>query len=343
MLYVKKEVSFMSENTNTEAVYLVLDEGTEFIKNQLDLPYLDALGEMGENLFQKKILQELPGDKEEKMSRLLMEISSLNIESEEYRRAIQLAVLKGMREATQPHHAMTPDAVSLFIGYLVNKLLSYGNNEKPVLMDPAVGVGNLMTAVMNQLKNKGHFIGADPDETLLKIAYMNANLQKHSVDLFHQDSVSAPLINNVDLVLSDLPVGYYPNDEQAKTFATKTEEGHSYVHHLLIEQAINHVKPGGFAVFLIPNNLFQTEQAAYLHAFIKSHALIYSLMQLPATMFKNQDAAKSILVLRKKAEGIEEPKQALLAELPSFSRETALKDMMQKISSWFDDHLNQEK
>jgi site-specific DNA-methyltransferase (adenine-specific) len=333
----------MSENTNTEAVYLILDEGATFIKNELDLPYLDALGEMGENLFQNKVLQELADENKEKMLRLLLKISHLEIKPEEYRRAIQLAVLKGMKEATQPHHAMTPDAVSLFVGYLVNLILSYSDDVKPTLMDPAVGVGNLMTAVMNQLKNKGHFIGADPDETLLKIAYINANLQKHSVDLFHQDSVSAPLINNVDLVLSDLPAGYYPNDEKANTFALKAEEGHSYVHHLLIEQAISHVKPGGFAILLVPNNLFQTEQSASLHAFIKNHALIYSLMQLPSSMFKNQDAAKSILVLRKQDQGIVEPKQALLAELPSFSRESALADMMRKISSWFDDNLKNEK
>lgn len=333
----------MTEKTNTEAVYLVLDEGAEIIKNELELPYLDALGEMGENLFQKKTLQELPEDKAEKLSSLLSEISNVGIEQEEYRRAVQLGVLKGMREATQPHHAMTPDAVSLFVGYLVNKLLSYGDHNKPILMDPAVGSGNLMTAVMNQLNDKGHFIGADPDETLLKIAYMNANLQKHSVDLFHQDSVSKPLINNVDLVLSDLPAGYYPNDDEANAFATKATEGHSYVHHLLIEQAIKHVRPGGFTIFLVPNNLFQTDQSTSLHAFIKEHALIYSLMQLPSSMFKNQDAAKSILVLRKKVQGMIEPNQALLAELPSFTREAALADMMQKISSWFDDLLKQEK
>ncbi|WP_416151495.1 class I SAM-dependent methyltransferase [Salipaludibacillus sp. HK11] len=333
----------MQENTNTERIYLILDEGAEIIKQELDLPYLDALGDMGENLFQNQVLQELKEDKKEKISFLLTKISKEDIAPEEYRRAIQLAVLKGMKEATQPHHAMTPDAVSLFIGYIVNKLLGYTPSDKPVLLDPAVGSGNLMTAVMNQLEVEGHFVGADPDETLLKIAYTNANLQKHSVDLFHQDSVSTRLINNADLVMSDLPAGYYPNDDKVKTFSTKAAEGHSYVHHLLIEQAINHVKPGGFAIFLVPNNIFQTEQSANLHAFIKKDAMIYSLMQLPSSMFKNQLAAKSILVLRRRIQGMIEPKQALLAELPSFTREAALADMMQRISTWFDDHLNQEK
>ncbi|WP_280769920.1 class I SAM-dependent methyltransferase [Salipaludibacillus daqingensis] len=333
----------MTENTNTEVLYLVLDEGAEAIKNELDLPYLDALGEMGENIFQKKVIQDLAEENQKKVSQLITKLLQLSIEPEEYRRAIQLAVLKGMREATQPHHAMTPDAVSLFLGYLVNKLLSYEDLEKPVLLDPAVGAGNLMTAVMNQLEGKGHFVGADPDETLLKLAFTNANLQKHSVDLFHQDSVSTSLLKNVDLVLSDLPAGYYPNDTIADGFGTKANEGHSYVHHLLIEQAIEHVKPGGFAIFLVPNNIFQTDQSQNLHAYIKNHAMIYSLMQLPSSMFKNQDAAKSILVLRKKVQGMVEPRQALLAELPSFTREQALADMMQKISIWFDDHLKQEK
>ncbi|PYZ93759.1 SAM-dependent methyltransferase [Salipaludibacillus keqinensis] len=334
----------MEKNTNTEKVYLLLDEGSEILKNELDLPYLDALGEMGENFFQNRVVQEVSEDNKEKITSMIDKIPKEDIAPEEYRRAVQLAVLKGMKEATQPHHAMTPDAVSLFIGYIVNKLLSYDQSQqKPVLLDPAVGVGNLMTAVMNQMHSNAHFIGAEPDETLLKLAFVNANLQKHSVDLFHQDSVSTPTVTNVDLVVSDLPAGYYPNDEVVTNFDTRAEKGHSYVHHLLIEQSIKHVKPGGFVVFVVPNHLFQSDQSKQLHQFIKKEAVIYSFMQLPSSMFKNSQAAKSILVLRKRGEGIVEPKQALLAELPSFTKEAQLADMMQRISSWFDDLLKQEK
>ena len=71
------------------------------------------------------------------------------------------------------------------------------------------------------------------------------------------------VIDPVDLALSDLPIGYYPNDERAKGFAAAAEEGHSYAHHLLMEQAMKYVKPAGFGLFLIPTNILETEQSEF--------------------------------------------------------------------------------
>lgn len=341
---IEKEVIVVEATTNTEKIFKVLDEGAELLKKELDLLYIDALGQMGENIFQKQPVQNLSDNVTKEIEQLLQQLpDSQDVAPEEYRRAMQLAVLKGMREATQPHHAMTPDAVGLFIGYLVNKLLGYDTEvTTPVLMDPAVGSGNLMTSVMNQSEKKAHFVGAEPDETLLRLAYVNANLQKHSVDLFHQDSVNSDSTNTVDLVVSDLPIGFYPHDGVAQSFATAADKGHSYVHHLLIEQSLRQLKKGGFAVFIVPNHIFQTDQSKKLHTLVKQEAIIYSFMQLPSTMFKSKEAGKSILVLRKREQGIAEPKQALLVELPSFTKEASLADMMQRISAWLDDHLKNE-
>ncbi|MBU9721122.1 MULTISPECIES: class I SAM-dependent methyltransferase [Bacillaceae] len=332
----------MQELTHTEKVFSVLDTGAELLEKEEDVTYLEALAEIGEMIFQGSITKSLNPELEKKVVPLIDDINTMsNISKEEYRRAIQLAVLKGMKEATQPHHAMTPDAVSLFIGYLVKKILGYEQlKDKPaVIFDPAVGSGNLLTAVMNQIGAKSNGIGGEADETLLRLSYVNSNLQEHSVDLFHQDSVSAPFVDNMDVIISDLPVGFYPNDDMAVNFKLAADEGHSYVHHLLIEKSLKHIKPGGFLFFIVPNFLFETEEAKKLHEFIKSEGIIYSLMQLPKTMFKNEKWGKSILVLRKKKEGIKSPKQALLVELPSFSNEGALGDMVQRISSWFDEQL----
>ncbi len=34
-------------------------------------------------------------------------------------------MLKGMKQYVQPHHQMTPDAVSVFIGYLVDEFTKH--------------------------------------------------------------------------------------------------------------------------------------------------------------------------------------------------------------------------
>ncbi len=79
--------------------------------------------------------------------------------------------------------------------------------------------------------------------------------------MYHQDAVTALDIPQCDLAISDLPIGYYPLDENAKNYQTRAKEGHSYVHHLLIEQSMNYLKPGAFGVFLVPSSLFQTKES----------------------------------------------------------------------------------
>ncbi|MBM7096437.1 class I SAM-dependent methyltransferase [Bacillus sp. H-16] len=329
--------------TNTEKLYSALDLAAEKIQEVTDLPYLEALAEAGESIIRGESTLTLPEEKQGELNEHLKSAPVLDdLKAEEIRKAFQLAVLKGMKEATQPHHAMTPDAVSLFAGHLVEQVLK--DKEKThVIMDPAVGSGNLLTAVMTQAQRDFHAVGGDADETLIKLAYVNANMQKKDVDLFHQDSIATPYVKNVDVVVTDLPVGFYPDDKKAAEFELKSKKGHSFVHHLMIEQILKHVKPGGFCFFLIPNFLFESEEAEALHKYLKKEAIIYSLLQLPKSMFKNEQQAKSFFVIRKQGEGIVIPRQALLAELPSFTNKSALADMVKNINNWFSDHLNQEQ
>ena len=139
---------------------------------------------------------------------------------------------------------------------------------------------------------------------------MNANLQKHPIEFFNQDSLEPLFVDPVDVVICDLPVGYYPNDVRASDYELKADEGHSYSHHLFIEQGVRHIKPGGHLLFVIPNGLFESSQAQKLQKFLKENTNILGLLQLPLTMFKSEQSAKSILMFKKRAIGIVAPKQS---------------------------------
>lgn len=251
---------------------------------------------------------------------------------EEIRKAFQLVILKGMKENTQPNHQMTPDSIGILFGYLVQKFYT---SEELRLLDLAVGTGNLLTTAMNHQVGKNiAAYGVDIDDLLLQLALVNANLQEQPIEFFNQDSLEHLFIDPVDVVVSDLPVGYYPNDIRANEFKVKAEDGHTYAHHLFIEQSINYVKPGGYAFFVIPNNLFESEQAAKLHDYIKEEVHIQAIMQLPETLFKNKQSAKSILILQKKGNNIVAPKQVLLAKVPSFSNMRAMEQVLSELDTW---------
>lgn len=328
----------MTKNkTEIEMLFELLDETSLILKKELGVLYLEALASSGENLFQNDILQDLNDVTKKRLVNKYESVNLENFDREHIRKSMQLAILKGMKEATQPNHEMTPDAVSLFIGYLVNKLME--TKKEFTLLDPAIGTANLVTAVLNQTDKNVLAYGMEVDDVLLHLAFVNANLQKHTIELFKQDTLQPGYVNSVDLTLCDLPVGYYPNDVIAADYELKGEEGKSFAHHLFIEKSIKQTKEGGFMLFLIPNFLFESDQAPSLNRFIKEHTVIQGLLQLPLSMFKKGNNAKSIFILQKKGEGVIPPKQALLAELPKFSNKEAMQGMIQRINSWISNEI----
>ncbi|PEL19902.1 SAM-dependent methyltransferase [Bacillus wiedmannii] len=326
----------MYVSQTVETLFSIFDSSAVVLRKELDVTYLEALVETGDNLFEGAILQEELS--ESAIERLNREYSTFNEETykgEEIRKAFQLAILKGMKEGVQANHEMTPDAVGMFMSYLFHKFMQ-GQNEITVL-DPAIGTGNLMTTVFNSAKEGLAMsgFGVEVDEVLIKLALVNANLQKHAIEFFHQDGLAPLYIDPVDAVVSDLPIGYYPNEIGASEYKLKADEGMSYAHHLFIEQSVKHTKEGGYLFFLVPNFIFESDQAPKLHAFIKETCFIQGLLQLPVSMFKNEKNAKSIFVLQKKGPSVTMPKQALLVELPKFSNMKAMENIMDQLNTWF--------
>jgi site-specific DNA-methyltransferase (adenine-specific) len=320
--------------TPVEDLFTILNETAVIMQEELHCTYLEALAETGENLFHESILQDELSELTVKRLRKSYEAIDLSsCTKEEIRKSFQLAILKGMKENVQPNHQMTPDAVGMLMGYLVEKFIQ---DKSFRLLDPAVGTGNLLTTVMNHQSGKViEANGIEIDDLLIKLAYINANLQEHPIQFFNQDSLEPLFIESADAVVSDLPVGYYPNDVRSAEYKLKADEGHSYSHHLFIEQSMNHVRSGGYLFFIIPNGMFESDQAPKLHEFIKENAYIQGLIQLPLTMFKNEKAAKSIFILQKKGEGVTPPKQALLVNLPSLSKTAEAEKILKKIDVWF--------
>jgi site-specific DNA-methyltransferase (adenine-specific) len=323
--------------TPVEELFTVVNETATLLQEELNCSYLEALAETGENLFQEAIIQdELSELSAKRLKKTYDSISLSRFTKEEIRKSFQLAILKGMKESVQPNHQMTPDTIGMFIGYLLKKFIK---NNTYRLLDPAVGTGNLLTAAINQELDKSvEGIGIEIDDLLIKLAYINANLQEHPIQFYNQDSLESLFIEPVDAVISDLPVGHYPNDVRAADYQLKADEGHSYAHHLFIEQSIKHVKSGGYLFFVIPNGLFESEQSKKLHEYLNETVNIQGIVQLPETMFKNKQTQKSILILQKKHENVKPPKQVLLVNMPSLSNGREVEKILLNIDRWISEN-----
>jgi site-specific DNA-methyltransferase (adenine-specific) len=279
---------WMKTVSKIENLFAVINETADLIAKECHMTYIEAVAETGENIFHGSILQEdLSEITEKSLKRKYETIKIDSFGNEELRKAYQLAILKGLKEGAHPNHQMTPDTIGLFLGYLVSKFV--GNQKDISVLDPAVGTGNLLTTILNYLTiERVDSYGVDVDDLLIKLAYINANLQEHPVQFFNQDSLERLLIDPVDIVVCDLPVGYYPNDIEASKYELKADEGHSYAHHLFIEQSMKHTKENGYLFFIVPNSLFDTKEAPKLNQFLRKIAIIQGFIQLPLSLFKER-------------------------------------------------------
>lgn len=322
----------------TEQLFSILDASSTYIAKQLGKSYLESLIDIGESIFQEESVLDMPEQQLADIHKFINDYYAHTFSREEHRRAFQLALLNGMKGQVISGTGMTPDVVCLFTGYLAKRFKA----NPQVVFDPAVGSGNLLTCLLNQYEQSPYAWATEVDPLLIRLAYVNANLQKHPVELYHQDALK-PLPGSepsADLLVCDLPVGIYPNLEEAKKFSLYEEKDESddtnelLTHHLLIEQSIRHCQDGAYMIFIVPNSLFTETGADRLRNLISKETYIQSLMQFPTSLFQQGSIHKSLFVIQKKGRDVRKPKEVLLTTLPSFSKQNELSSTIDQIDQW---------
>lgn len=298
--------------TNTEKIFSFIDAYAE----STEVLYLEAIIDICQKW--------LSGQSQPEVSD--------TVTKEDIRRGIQLAVLKGMKQNVQPNHQMTPDSIGMLIGHIAGKLAT--GEQGITLLDPAAGTGNLLYTVMNTIENDVTATAIEIDDLLVRLSAVTAELLEHPVTFYVQDALRPLFVDPVDITISDLPVGFYPDDENALNYEMMPAEGHAYAHHLFIEQSMKHTKPGGHGVFIIPANLFESDQSPTLHPYLKKQTNIRAVIQLPDSLFKNVAHAKSILILQKPLPESKVAHDVLLAKVPNMTDKHAMALFLQKIDIW---------
>lgn len=323
-----------------EQTFTSLKEAVALLQKELQVSYLDALIETGDNLLAKEVHVEdgLPtAEIKTRLEELYANAQLAGLTTEQRRQVMQLLLLQAYKqEKIQANHQMTPDTIGFLVEYLLEKVLP--KKQGLALLDLTVGTGNLLTAILSKLNQNGwpkiQAYGVDNDDTLITLASMATQIEQISVDLFHQDALDSLLLPKVDVVVSDLPVGYYPLDERVTQFKTRAKKGHSYVHHLLIEQAVNQLKPAGFGIFVVPKGLFESPEAKGLLDYIQANAYLQGMLNLPQDLFASRRGQKAILLLQKHGTGAKQAKQILLGDFPSFKHKEQFQAFLGQIDYW---------
>lgn len=312
------------EQTIMEKLFKTLDEKAKALNEQNGQSFIENLGLAMEDVYSNK--------------RELLEQATL----QDRRKAFQFAYLSLMQEETiQANHQITPDSIGLILGFLVQKFTE--NNEELHVVDIASGAGHLSASVNEVLKDTTimhHLIEVDP--VLSRVSVHLANFLEIPFDVYPQDAIMPLPLEEADIVIGDLPIGYYPLDERSHEMQLGFKEGHSYSHYLLIEQAITALKQSGFAFLVVPSNIFEDDNVKQLENFIATETEMQAFLNLPKTLFNNENARKSILILQKKKSNETKPVEVLLANIPDFKNPNQFQGFIGELNTWMKDNHPQK-
>ena len=281
-----------------EKAYGYLLENTQTIQNDLQTNFYDALVE--QNAIYLDGQTELTLVKENNQR-----LKDLNLSKEEWRRSFQYLLMKAAQtEPLQANHQFTPDGIGFLLVFLVDQLAS---SDQVDVLEMGSGPGNLAQTLMNNCQRSLDYLGLEMDDLLIDLAASMAEVMKADVNFVQGDAVRPQVLKESDVIISDLPVGYYPDDVIASRYQVASPQGHTYAHHLLIEQSLKYLKPGGVAIFLAPNDLLTSEQSPLLKKWMQDHAQVLAMVTLPENLFRSANLAKTIFVFRKQEEAVVQP------------------------------------
>jgi len=279
-----------------EQAYTYLLENVQVIQSDLATNFYDALVE------QNSIY--LDGETElEQVKENNQALKRLALRKEEWLKTYQFLLMKaGQTEPLQANHQFTPDAIALLLVFIVEEL---SQKEEITILEMGSGMGILGATFLTSLDKKVDYLGMEVDDLLIDLAAS-------------------------DVVISDLPVGYYPDDAVASRHQVASSQEHTYAHHLLMEQGLKYLKSDGYAIFLAPSDLLTSPQSDLLKGWLKEEASLTAMISLPENLFASAKQSKTIFILQKKSETAVEPFVYPLASLQDASVLMKFKENFQK-------------
>lgn len=325
---------------NTVKLFEVIDTSCQLLSKELQVSYTQALAETLQNLAFEQKAQQIDGlpsqETVDKLTSLYQSVSLASRYRKEIHQAIQLAFLQAIKKDNlQANQHMTPDSIGLLLSVLLKAVVT-----PRVVADISAGSGNLLSLLLNQYQEDNTIVtsyASEVDDILASILAMSLSLQGHTTQVLHQDSIQPLFIQQPDLIVSDLPVGFYPNDVRAAEFSVSVKNEHTYAHHLLIEHSMQILEPGGWGVFVVPSNIFETPQSPQLLSLFKDDQYyVQACLALPETLFKNVTSRKSVLMLQKPGGYAKKAKHVLIAQIPSLKDAKSLGKFMSDYQLWAD-------
>ena len=304
-----------------EQAYTYLLENVQVIQSDLATNFYDALVEQNSIYLDGETELEQVKDNNQALKRLALR-------KEEWLKTYQFLLMKaGQTEPLQANHQFTPDAIALLLVFIVEELFK---EEEMTILEMGSGMGILGATFLTSLDKKVDYLGMEVDDLLIDLAASMADVIGLRAGFVQGDAIRPQMLKESDVIISDLPVGYYPDDAVASRHRVASSQEHTYAHHLLMEQGLKYLKSDGYAIFLAPSDLLTSPQSDLLKGWLKEEASLVAMISLPENLFANAKQSKTIFILQKKSETAVDPFVYPLASLQDAGVLMKFKENFQK-------------
>ncbi|WP_261807181.1 class I SAM-dependent methyltransferase [Lapidilactobacillus luobeiensis] len=329
-----------------EKTYQQIDQAVEQLRSALNCDYLTALTETLSNLLRREVHVENGAPDMATVAELKQQYAAITWTKLSTAQRLELSQLllfrRQQKDRPQANFQATPNAVGLLVSLILVTFIK-GDPQRLTIVDPTVGTGSLLYTLRQQLAFRVpevQLVGLDNDDDLLGLAGDLSAFLPSEVTLMHQDALTPWLLEREpEVVVADLPIGYYPVDSRASAFALHAKSGHSYAHFLLIEQSIKMLAPGGWGVFVVPADLFNSKGALALLNWLTKQAYLQASLSLAASTFQDQASEKALIVLQKHGGTAQQAPEVLIAKVPDLNKVTAVQHFSQELQGWARDNL----
>ena len=255
-----------------------------------------------------------------------------NYDKETIRKVYQFLLLKALKELNNPSYDITPEVITMYISHLIECI--YGD-KKVSITDLASGSGSLLINIAALVKGEKEITSVDVDSNYVKLQQNIFNLLETNVEIINQDALKPLNIKKQDIVISDVPFGYYADEDNSLNYKLCSTDGYSLNALLFIEQAANYLDENGVGILVIPKKVLELEDnfKKYLEEDINLNAVI----TLPDEMFKNVSQQKAIILITKKGQ-TRLPNQVFLAQIPSFQNKDSYAKFIEEFNEWLENN-----
>lgn len=255
-----------------------------------------------------------------------------NYDKETIRKVYQFLLLKALKELNNPSYDITPEVITMYISHLIECI--YGD-KKVSITDLASGSGSLLINIAALVKGDKELTSVDVDSNYVRLQQNIFNLLETNVEIINQDALKPLNIKKQDVVISDVPFGYYADEDNSLNYKLCSTDGYSLNALLFIEQAANYLDENGVGILVIPKKVLELEDnfKKYLEEDINLNAVI----TLPDEMFKNASQQKAIILITKKGQ-TRLPNQVFLAQIPSFQNKASYAKFIEEFNDWLENN-----